>query len=285
MGFHLIPKHFYQPIPEQADLNELFYQKQSDLYGLDIDDKAILSYLETSIEPWLSEFRGLFPLHKKDCTNRHQFHLLNGNYMAIDAHVYYATIRHLKPKHIIEIGGGYPSLLASRACQENHDSDGITSKLTIIEPYPNDQFPQGLIDSIELIEKKVQNVDLAVFTELNAGDILFIDSSHVLRSGGDVQYEYLEILPRLQSGVFVHIHDISLPKPYPKAYADKKLFWNEQYLLQAFLTFNSKIEIVWPGNYMMIKHPDKLNKVFPEFQQMQKFYPQSEASGFWIRIR
>ena len=285
LGFHLIPKHFYQPVPEQVDLNDHFFQTNSELVGVDINEKAVLNYLDTGIVPMLQEFRRLFPLYEKNRSYQEQFYLINGAYMAIDAHVYYATLRHLKPKRIIEIGGGNSSLLAVQACKENQAQDAKSTRLTIIDPYPEDKLKEALTGVAEVIEKKVQDVDLAFFSELEAKDVLFIDSSHVLRSGGDVQYEYLEILPRLRSGVFVHIHDISLPKPYPKVYADNKLFWNEQYLLQAFLAFNSKFEIVWPGNYMMIKFPDKIQEIFPEFQEMRKHFPQSEPSGFWMKVR
>src|SRR3972149_5863814 len=120
---------------------------------------------------------------------------------------------------------------------------------------------------------------------MGEGDILFLDSSPVLRAGGDVQLEYLEILPRLAPGVLVHVHDISLPKPYPRVYFETGMYWNEQYLLQAFLAFNSRFEVLWPGNWMMVRHPEKVCAVFPEFHEMRKLYPQSEPTGFWMRVR
>jgi hypothetical protein len=126
---------------------------------------------------------------------------------------------------------------------------------------------------------------VSYFEQLESGDILFIDSSHVIRSGNDVHYEFLEILPRLKPGVLVHIHDISLPKPYPEVYFDNHLYWNEQYLLQAFLTFNDRFEIMWPGNYMMLNYPDKMLSTFPEISRMRQDYPQSEPTAFWMRVK
>jgi hypothetical protein len=144
---------------------------------------------------------------------------------------------------------------------------------------------EGFPGLSKLIEDKVQDVSLDLFTSLKRGDILFIDSSHVLRSGGDVQLEYLEILPRLASGVLVHIHDMSLPKPYPRIYYDTQLYWNEQYLLQGFLIFNSRFKVLWPGNYMIIKYPEKVRAVFPEFHLMRQSFPMSEPSAFWMEVR
>ena len=136
-----------------------------------------------------------------------------------------------------------------------------------------------------MIPKKVQDVGLELFTSLEAGDILFIDSSHVLRAGNDVQWEYLEVLPQLAPGVMVHIHDVSLPKAYPKVYFDSHLYWNEQDLLQAFLTFNSRFEVIWPGNYMMLRYPEKMLQVFPEIDRMRRAFPSAEPAAFWMRSR
>jgi hypothetical protein len=199
--------------------------------------------------------------------------------MAIDAHVYYIFIRHFKPKRIIEIGAGNSTLVAAAACRQNLKEKSEASTSISIDPFPNKILKKGFPGLSKLIADKVQNVDLKLFTSLAAGDILFIDSSHVLRSGGDVQLEYCEILPRMAPGVLVHIHDISLPKPYPRVY------FNEQYLLQAFLCFNSRFEVIWPGNYMMLKYPEEVCNVFPEYHEMRKSFPMSEPSSFWMRAR
>jgi hypothetical protein len=81
----------------------------------------------------------------------------------------------------------------------------------------------------------------------------------------------------------VHIHDVSLPKAYPKVYFDNQTYWNEQDLLQAFLAFNSRFEVIWPGNYMMLRHPERLLEAFPEIERMRERYPSSEPTAFWIR--
>ncbi len=282
-GFHLLRKHYELPIPDESDLTGEFYERQSHLVGMDMNDKEGLDLLENVFPSYLEEFRTSIPNYPTD--NPKQFYLLNRTYMAIDAHIYYAFIRHFKPKQIIEIGAGYSTLLAATAGMQNLKEIGHSPHLIAIDPFPNPLIKEGFPGLSRLIESKVQDVPLDLFTSLECGDILFIDSSHVLRAGGDVQLEYLEILPRLASGVLVHIHDISLPNPYPRIYFETQLYWNEQYLLQSFLIFNSRFKVLWPGNYMIIKYPEKVCAVFPEFYLMRQSFPMSEPSAFWMEVR
>jgi hypothetical protein len=115
---------------------------------------------------------------------------------------------------------------------------------------------------------------------LGENDILFIDSTHVLRIGSDVQYEFLEVLPRLRPGVYVHIHDIFMPAEYPEAWVRREhRFWTEQYLLQAFLCYNGAFEVIWAGSYMHLKHPDELAAAFASYG------PGRHPGSFWIRRR
>lgn len=282
-GFHLLRKHYYVPIPDDADVANGFWDKQSDLVGLDMNDDGALDLLDNIFPRYMGEFRARFPLN---CANNpKQFYLINGNYMAIDAHIYYAMIRNFKPRRIIEIGAGNSTLLSSSACLENQQETGQTVDLVAIEPYPSQILREGISGVSQLIKSKVQSVDLSLFTSLEANDILFIDSSHNLRSGNDVQFEYLEVLPRLAPNVLVHVHDISLPRAYPRVYYEKHLYWNEQYMLQAFLAFSYRFQVLWPGNYMMLKYPERVCAVFPEYHIMRQHYPMSEPSAFWMRTR
>ena len=283
-GFHLLREHYDSPVPERADLDDAFWQRESELVGLDMNDEYALDLLHSVLPQYLAEFRNSFPIYRSS-SHQTQFHLMNGSFMVIDAHVYYVFIRHFKPKHIIEIGAGNSTLLAAAASVRNREETGLAPTLTAIEPFPSAALKRGLSGLSRLIESKVQNVGLELFASLQSGDILFIDSSHVLRSGGDVQLEYCEILPRLAPGVLVHIHDISLPKSYPRVYFENRLYFNEQYLLQAFMCFNSRFEVIWPGNYMMLKYAERVCGVFPEYWEMRKVYPSSEPSSFWIRVK
>jgi hypothetical protein len=143
--------------------------------------------------------------------------------------------RHFQPRLIIEVGSGFSSLVAAEAIAKNKDS-----ALICIEPFPPDFLRAGFPGLRSLIEKKVQDMDVEFFSQLQSGDILFIDSSHTVKIGGDVNFLFLEVLPRLKPGVIVHVHDIFLPFDYRRDWViDEFRFWSEQYLLQAFLTFNS----------------------------------------------
>ena len=282
-GYYLLPKRYDVPIPDESDLTDGFYERCSGLVGVDMNDREALGLLENVFPRYMEEFRSLIPTHQTDSSK--QFYLLNGAYMAIDAHVYYAFIRHFNPKKIIEIGAGYSTLLAAVAGKQNLKEKGYAPRLIAVDPYPNQWLREGFEGLSELIESKVQDLPLDLFASLESGDILFIDSSHILRSGGDVQMEYLEILPRLCSGVLVHIHDVSLPKAYPRIYFETQHYWNEQYLLQSFLAFSSRFKVIWPGNYMMIRYPEKVCGVFPEFNAMRQSFPMSEPTAFWMGVR
>ncbi len=282
-GFHLLRKHFYLPIPDETDLNDPMLKDSSDLVGIDMNEQEALTFLREVFPKYQTEFRQAFPLHKPEGDDR--FYLVNGGFMAGDAHVYYTLIRDGKPRRIVEVGGGNSTLLAAAACRRNLEQYGVKPHLTVVEPYPWDILKKGVPGMDVLLQERIQTVDLKLFTSLQAGDILFIDSSHVLRPGGDVQREYCEILPRLAPGVLVHIHDISLPKPYFQLYFQNHLYWNEQYLLQAFLTYNSRFEVVWPGTHMLVKHPEAVAKAFPEIADMRKQYPLAEPSSFWLRVK
>jgi hypothetical protein len=282
-GFHLLRKHFYLPIPDDTDHLDQFWDKSSEMAGVNISDALALEVMEQICPKYLPEFRARFPIEGP--LQPPGFYLINGGYMAVDAHVYYCLIRHFKPRKIIEIGNGNSTLLAIAACGSNAEETGWRANLTSIDPYPWKLFKDGYPGLDTLVVERVQDVPVSCFEQLEAGDILFIDSSHVIRSGNDVHYEFLEILPRLKPGVLVHVHDISLPRPYPKVYFDNHLYWNEQYLLQAFLAFNNQFEVVWPGNYMMVNYPDRVRSIFPEFERMRQDYPQSEPTAFWMRVK
>jgi hypothetical protein len=189
-------------------------------------------------------------------------------------------IRYFKPKKIIEIGSGFSTYISARAALMNKEKDVVNTELIAVEPFPNDTLKRGFPGLSALIQKPLEQVDLDLFLSLEANDILFIDSTHVLKIGGDVKYLYLEILPRLRNGVIVHSHDIFLPREYPKSWViDNHWFWTEQYLLQAFLAFNSAFEILWASQYMSRKYPNESSFVFPSYRKDSLLGPGS----FWIK--
>jgi hypothetical protein len=197
-----------------------------------------------------------FPLQPSDSD---RFYLNNGVFDGTDALVAYCMLRHFQPRLVVEVGSGFSSLITGEAVRR-----GNKTELICIEPLPREFLRQGFPGLRTLIEKKVQDVDLALFSQLEDRDVLFIDSSHTVKIGGDVNYLFLEVLPRLKPGVVVHIHDIVLPLDYRRDWVVEQFrFWNEQHLLQAFLTFNSAFEVLMSNSYLGCYHLDDLKATFP----------------------
>jgi hypothetical protein len=210
-----------------------------------------------------------------------RFHLGNRLFDGLDALVGYCIIRHFQPRLIIEVGGGFSTLLLAEAAAKNK-----ASALVSIEPFPREFLKQGS-PGLRLIEKRIQDIDLEFFSELHSGDVLFIDSSHTVKIGGDVNYLFLEVLPRLKPGVIVHVHDIFLPFEYPADWVLGEFrFWSEQYLLQAFLTFNSEFEVLMTSNYVANKYLEDVKAAFPSLEKLKKSSARSAKWGggsFWMR--
>lgn len=274
LGFHITPNHYYWPIPDTRMLTDDMWKGPSSLIGINMNDEGQLDLLERFLE-FKTEFE-LFP--KEKTTIPHQYYLNNGYFEVIDGAILYTICRHFKPKRILEIGSGFSTYLSARALIKNETSPD--SEVTVVDPYPNPVIKKGFPGLSRVIAKKVQDIQLCEFETLGANDILFIDSSHVLKMGGDVQYLFLEVLPRLKKGVIVHVHDIFLPRAYPKEWVLQKfMFWTEQYLLQAFLTFNDSYDVMWAGSYMNLKHYDTLKRVFGPLYERKGIGPGS----FWMQ--
>ena len=160
----------------------------------------------------------------------------------------------MKPRQVVEVGGGYSTRIAARALTRNQQ-EGRDGGLKCIEPYPESRLTDEIAQN-NLIAKPVQDVDVEFFAELEANDILFIDSSHTVKFGSDVNYLFLEILPTLKPGVWIHVHDIFFPKDYPEEWLlEKRLALNEQYLLEAFLAFNTSFSIRLSNHWLCLDHP------------------------------
>ena len=269
--FHVTPVHFYQPIPDTQSLPESLWDRPSELVGIDMNDAMQLELLQNHFPKFRHEYDE-FPVEPTGEPGR--FHFNNGLFDATDALVAYCMIRHFQPRFIIEVGSGFSSLVAAEAIAKNKNST-----LTCIEPFPPDFVRQGFPGLHSLIEKKVEDIDLEFFSQLDSDDILFIDSSHTVKIGGDVNYLFMEILPRLKPGVIVHVHDIFLPFDYRRDWVmDDLRFWTEQYLLQAFLSFNSEFEVLMANAYLVHRYREELNATFTKS-------PRVRGGSFWMRRR
>ena len=181
--------------------------------------------------------------------NRLDFCINNSGFGPGDAETWFQMIRLKKPSRIIEIGSGNSTLVAIQALKINaSEPGGIYCDHICIEPF---EFEWLKETGVRFIKEKVENLEVDLFRTLNENDILFIDSSHVVRPKGDVLHEILEILPILRKGVIVHFHDIFSPNNYPRHWLlDEVKFWNEQYMLEAFLSSNSDWEVLFANNLM-----------------------------------
>lgn len=277
LGFHITRNHFYQPIPDTRTLPAKFWQRHSDLAGIDMNEKKQLQLLADFVKRFKPEYSSI-PLSRNDTTQPHDYFINNGAFESVDGEVLYCMIRHFRPKKIFEIGSGFSTRLSAMAGLKN-GQDGDPCQLKAFEPYPKRFLRKGFPGLSELIQQRIQDVPLSEFDRLEANDILFIDSSHVLKIGSDVQYLYLEVLPRLKNGVVVHIHDIFMPAEYPRSWIFRDYhFWTEQYLLQAFLMFNRAFEVLWAGNFMNLNHPDLLESAFPTYIRGKR-----SLGSFWMR--
>jgi len=206
----------------------------------------------------------------------HTFYLNNGAFESGDAEYWYQLIRYIKPKKIIEIGSGYSTLMAVNALARNKEEDAsYKNEHVCIEPY---EMPWLERVGVSVVRSKVEDVELSFFSRLQENDILFIDSSHIIRPQGDVLFEYLELLPSLNKGVIVHIHDIFSPKNYLSKWLKNEVrFWNEQYLLEAFLSHNDSWKIIGALNYLHHNYYDKFKLVAPFLTS------QREPGSFYIK--
>jgi len=268
-GFHVTPVNFYQPIPETGSLPETLWNRLSELHGIDMNDAVQLDLLRNQFPRFRHEYEQI-PVEPTGEPGR--FHCNNDLFGGADALVAYCMIRHFQPRLIIEVGSGFSSLIAAEAIAKNKNS-----ALICIEPFPQDFLRQGFPGLRSLIEKKVEEIDLEFFSQLSCGDILFIDSSHTVKIRGDVNYLFLELLPRLKPGVIVHVHDIFFPFDYPRDWVmDELRFWSEQYLLQAFLSFNSEFEVLIANHYLAHYYLEDFKQTFPHSPSWSK-------GSFWMR--
>lgn len=269
-GLHLTEVHFYQPIPDTRTLKNELWSDTSPLVGLDMRDAD-------QAERY-SEFNSRFgPNFDRLCASSNsRFRTRNEMFDGLDAFMTYCFVREHKPRRILEAGSGHSTLLLLDAMADVREEDGVQCELTSADPYAPAFLSRG-DDRLRLIRRPVQEMPLSTFAELEENDILFIDSSHIVRIGSDVQYLLLEVIPRLAPGVLVHLHDIFLPFEYPEAWVKGRLwFFNEQYMLQSFLSFNDSFEILWASRFMLDRHSHLV-------EGKDNQLPNSLSSSLWMK--
>jgi predicted O-methyltransferase YrrM len=266
------PGHFYSPIPSVDDVRkreaQLFGDPPRTLPGIDLREEAQLALLE-QLKDLYAEMP--FPRVRSDGL-RYWFD--NWAYSYADAIFLYSMLRHVRPRRVIEIGSGFSSAAMLDTNERFLDS---SIELTFIDPDPS--TVRALLkptDTAEIIAAPVQDVPLSRFEALEANDFLFVDSTHVAKTGSDVNRILFDILPRLKEGVYVHFHDMFYPFEYPKEWVYEGRAWNEDYIVRAFLEFNRTFEITLFGTYAIRFHREWFARWMP-------LCLENPGGALWIR--
>jgi hypothetical protein len=267
VGIYPLIDHYYDPLINPRHLHRPLDAARP-LAGLALDAEAGLAFLESlaTAEFW-----------QTPATGGVDYDADNTMFGPLDAGIYYGMIRQFRPRRIVEIGAGMSTLAAVRATGRNRaDDPGYACDHLCIEP-----FEQPWLDAlpIRLLRTPMERCDAGVADTLAENDILFIDSSHIIRPQGDVLTEVLEWLGRLRPGVLVHFHDIFTPLDYPQELLlTHRFFWNEQYLVEAFLAFNERFRILLPVNHVQARFPERVLELCPQ-QTPERVVPAS----LWLR--
>ncbi|MBE1487362.1 class I SAM-dependent methyltransferase [Plantactinospora soyae] len=234
------PGHFYSPATAPADRATAIRWRDLPPVGVDLREAEQLR-LAGELAPQLLEL----PVDR--------WQDQNGMYGRSDAAVLHAMLRHYRPSRLVEVGSGYSTAVALDVAERFLPE----LRITCVEPHParlQSRLRPG--DEVELIPRPVQEVDRATFATLRSGDILLIDSTHVVKAGSDVVWLFLHVLPTLRPGVIVHIHDIHWPFEYPERWLREGRDWTEVYLLRAFLTDNAAWQVLLFTSWLWSRHPE-----------------------------
>jgi len=272
IGIFPIIDHYYEPLFNDKRLTKSLSDERS-LPGLDFREKEQIKLLKQL--KYQSEFNEFLSKEQKK-PNSYAFKLENDNFESGDAEFLFNFVRHIKPKKVVEIGCGSSTKILAQALKLNKAETSIDYQHICVEPFEQpwlEHFPE-----ITLKRQKIEEVDASIFSQLIKNDLLFIDSSHVIRPQGDVLYEYLEIIPGLNPGVYVHVHDIFTPRDYLESWIKEDVkFWNEQYLLEATLSKNDSYEITAALNFLKHKRYKDLKVV------CQHLSEEREPGSFYFR--
>jgi hypothetical protein len=271
---------FYSPLPVARTVrrNLTRWFKPSGLVGVPYDLGEMKTTLRDLVGQFGPEYLGLpaYMLHDAQRFGR--------GYTQLDAMLLYMMIRALRPRRYIEVGSGLSTYYASLAAGKNA-GEGHPLRMSCIDPYPYEKV--DTIAGVDVLRMEVQDVDLAYFAELGAGDVLFIDSTHVLKLDGDVAFLFLEVLPRLQQGVHVHVHDVHFPYnvPYPPEYylfRQWPLFRTEAMILQAFLAFNTAFRIRMSMPMLRFFDEEFLRAIVPAYEPTRVDEPTTHYGAAWL---
>lgn len=269
--------HYFSPVVD-PDLVRDYYQMSSNLAPDEIG--GIDFHLDEMLAFWEKNKAFIASTPFSDAPDgKHRYCYRGGPYGYGDAITLRAMIGHFRPRQMIEIGSGYSSACALDSAEHAEIDD---FQLTCIEPYTTRLKsvlrPDDLDTRVKILERGVQGVPLDLFRSLEKNDILFIDSTHVLKTGSDVHYELFYILPVLKPGVLVHFHDCR----YPFEYSEKQVFeknysWNEAYAVRALLMYSSRFRVVFSASLFAKLHTDLIQQTCPTFLR-------NPGSAIWMQV-
>lgn len=253
------PGHFYSPlvnVSEILEAEENIFRKHRAPEGIELNEEAQWQLMSS-----FAEYYKKLPFTESP-VNRNRYYYNNSYFSYADAVFLFCMMLHHRPKRIIEVGSGFTSALMLDVNETFFDN---VIDLTCIEPFPD--MLQKLTrptDRFTILQTPVQKVDLRLFNALQPGDFLFIDSTHVVKTGSDVLFEMFNILPLLVPGVIVHFHDIFYPFEYPRDWVvDLKRNWNEIYLLRAYLMYNQTFSILAFNTFLETTNPKWFEEHMP----------------------
>ncbi len=272
IGILPVRDQYYEPLTNPAQLR-FPLDRDRNLPGIDLNIAGQLDFLGRF--SYQDELRSL-PMERPSSGREFYYH--NPSFQSGDAEYYYSVLRLVKPRTVIEIGSGYSTLLALNAKRRNTAEDpAYRCDIVCIEPY---EQPWLEALDVQVVRKRVEEAGTDLFTRLERNDVLFIDSSHVIRPQGDVLCEFLELLPSLKPGVLVHVHDVFTPRDYLASWIEDEVkLWNEQYLLEAFLTCNSGFRVIGAVNFLMHHYPEMLVAKCPI---LERELGDREPGSFWM---
>lgn len=273
-GYQLVRAGYYSPIPDVDELPGAVWQEPDEMPGLEWDLDAQLDHIERHLIEFLPEFTP--PLNPEGTPQ--SYHYGNEFFNAVDADVLYAMIRWLRPARYLEMGSGYSTLVAAAAAERNR-AHGHPLHQVVFDPFPSPVI-EPVRDTIDLHPLPAEEIPLAAFTALAPGDILFIDSTHTVRPGGDVVWLVLGVLPRLAAGVVVHLHDFFRPFEYPREWLERfGAYWQEHHLVQALLADSRAFEILSAHHALSRLRREAVQRTFAGLQE------DMQPSSLWLRRR
>ena len=264
-GWEAIRKDdYYSPLPVKENLlrNRARWNKPSSLAGIAIDQDRMLAEWTRLHRTFASEY-GALPDHRSLASAG-----FGVGFPKADARTLYYMLRDKRPRRYVEVGAGLSTYYAHLARAATRADGGPDMSMTCIDPYPHAAL--STIPGIEVIRDEVQDLPTQAFESLDAGDVLFIDSSHAAKIDSDVTFLMTEVVPRVRTGVYIHIHDIPFPYnfPYPPELyifdREWPMYWNEPVVVQAFLQFNDSFEVVLSLPYLAFRDPELVARTVPE---------------------